>query len=129
MQDPVADMITRVRNAQAIYKSEVAMPFSSIKKAIAEVLKSEGYITDYRVETIEGKEKLSIVLKYYEEKSVISEIKKISKPGLRVYKAKNELPKEMDGLGIEIVSTSKGIVSDRRARELGCGGEILCTVC
>ena len=129
MQDPVADMITRIRNAQAVSKAEVMIPASTFKAAIAEVLKSEGYIVDYRLEELDNKNFIIIALKYYEGKPVISSIKRVSKPGLRVYSSKTNLPKVMDGLGIIIISTSQGVLSDRTARQLGCGGELLVSVC
>lgn len=129
MQDPIADMITRIRNAQAVSKTAVSMPASTLKQAIAEVLKSEGYITDYKLETIDNKKFLIIVLKYYEGVAVIRNISRMSKPGLRVYSSKDNLPKIMDGLGIVIISTSQGVLSDRVAKQLGCGGELLVSVC
>lgn len=128
MQDPIAEMLTRIRNAQAVGKKEVTVPLSKVKTAIAEVLKTEGYILDCQVENTEGKKKLVLFLKYYQGKPVIENIRRVSKSGLRIYKGKTQLPKIMGGAGIAIISTSKGIVSDRRARELGEGGEILCWV-
>lgn len=128
MQDPIADMLTRIRNAQAVGKKEVEISLSKVKTAIADVLKTEGYILDYQVETADGEKKLVLFLKYYQGKPVIENIRRVSKSGLRIYKGKTELPKIMGGAGIAIISTSKGIVSDRRARELGEGGEILCWV-
>lgn len=128
MQDPIADMLTRVRNAQAVNKKDLAMPFSKLKRAIANVLKSEGYIVDV-LEAGEGRDKqLIIVLKYYEGQPVIEHISRVSRPGLRVYKNKSELPIVKNGLGIAIISTSKGVMSTREARQLGQGGEILCIV-
>lgn len=129
MQDPISDMITRIRNSQAVNKIEVAMDSSKLKVGVAEVLKSEGYIVDYKVEKKAGKPTLVIYLKYHDGKGVIDKIARESKPGLRVYKNKNSLPIIMNGLGIAIISTSKGIMSDRVARKLGCGGEVLCWVC
>ncbi len=123
-QDPIADMLTRVRNALAVAKKEVKVPLSKLKLAIAKVLKAEGYITDFSKE--DGL--MNISLKYYEGIPVISEIKRVSRPGLRVYKGKEDLPKVKNGLGIAIISTSKGIMSDREARRLGLGGEVLCYV-
>jgi small subunit ribosomal protein S8 len=128
MSDPIADMLTRIRNAQAAHKPSVTMPVTKLKSAIAEVLKSEGYILNYKSEEIENKKQLVIDLKYYQGKPVIENIRRISRPGLRVYRDKNKLPQIMGGMGIAIVSTSKGIMSDRAARLLGEGGEILCSV-
>lgn len=127
MSDPIADMLTRVRNAQAAAKTEVKMPSSNMKKAIADVLKAEGYIKDYSA-TDAAKSELTVVLKYFEGRPVISTIKRVSKPGLRIYKSKDELPKVMGGLGIAIVSTSLGVMSDKQARTAGQGGEIICLV-
>ncbi|EKD45965.1 MAG: 30S ribosomal protein S8 [uncultured bacterium] len=128
MSDPIADMLTRIRNAQAAQKLDVVMFATKIKTAIAGVLKAEGYISDYAVEADDGKKKLVITLKYYNGKAVIDNIRRISRPGLRVYRNKNKLPHVMGGMGIAIVSTSKGIMSDRAARLLGEGGEVLCYV-
>jgi len=127
MSDPVADMLTRIRNGQSASKAEVAMPASNMKQSIAEVLKDEGYISDYSVS--EGaKPEMSVSLKYYDGKPVIESIKRISRPGLRIYKNKDELPKVLNGLGIVIVSTSKGMMTDRAARAAGIGGELICSV-
>lgn len=127
MQDPVADMLTRIRNAQAANKVSVSMPSSKLKVSIASVLKSEGYISGFEVS--EGvKPELSVELKYFEGKPVIETIQRLSRPGLRIYKKHNELPKVMGGLGVALVSTSKGLMSDRDARKAGIGGEILCYV-
>ncbi len=128
MTDPVADMLTRIRNAQQANKTEVNMPASKLKQNIATVLKDEGYILGFDSAEVAGKPVLSIVLKYFEGKAVISSIDRVSRPGLRVYKAANDLPKVIGGLGIAIVSTSKGVMTDRKARELGQGGEVLCSV-
>lgn len=129
MSDPVADMLTRIRNAQSAKKTNVSMPNTKLKVAIAEVLKTEGYIADYRVEELDNnKKKLVIDLKYYQGKPVIENIRRISRPGLRVYRDKNKLPRIMGGMGVAIISTSKGVISDRAARLLGEGGEILCSV-
>lgn len=128
MTDPVADMLTRIRNAQQANKTEVKMPASKLKQNIATVLKDEGYILGFDSADVEGKPVLSIALKYFEGKAVISAIDRVSRPGLRVYKAANDLPKVIGGLGIAIVSTSKGVMTDRKARELGQGGEVLCSV-
>jgi small subunit ribosomal protein S8 len=127
MSDPIADMLTRVRNGQAARKKVVKMPASKMKLAIAHLLKVEGYILDYSVST-EIKPVLEIVLKYYQGKAVIAEIKRVSRPGLRIYKPKEKLPKILGGLGIAIISTSKGLMTDRRARVEGYGGEVLCVV-
>jgi small subunit ribosomal protein S8 len=128
MSDPVADMLTRIRNAQMVGKFDVSMFATKLKKAIAEVLKTEGYITDYIVNDDDGKKELTLKLKYYHGKPVIENIRRISRPGLRVYSAKDKLPQVMGGLGIAIISTSKGVMSDRAARLLGEGGEVLCSV-
>ena len=128
MTDPIADMLTRIRNGLAAGKTEVSMPSSRIKRAIAGVLKDEGYIADFSVQDIDGKAVLKIALKYYQGKPVIERIDRVSRPGLRIYKGKDELPKVLAGLGVAIVSTSAGLMSDRAARKRGVGGEILCTV-
>jgi len=128
MTDPVADMLTRIRNAQQAKKPDVTMPSSKVKLSIANVLKNEGYIASYNVNDVDGKSVLSIALKYFEGKPVISKIDRISRPGLRVYKSAKDLPKVIGGLGVAIVSTSKGVMADRKARELGQGGEVLCAV-
>lgn len=127
MQDPLADMLTRIRNAQMAEKSTVSMPSSSVKAAVADVLKSEGYIVDYQV-SAEAKPLLTIELKYFEGRPVIEELKRVSRPGLRQYKSAVELPKVRGGLGVAIISTSKGVMSDRAARTAGIGGEVLCSV-
>ena len=127
MTDPIADMLTRVRNAQAASKVNVSMPSSKLKLAIAKVLLDEGYISDFSVEE-GGKPQLTIALKYFQGKGVIDELKRVSRPGLRIYKNKDELPKILNGLGIAIVSTSAGVMTDKAAREMGRGVEILCTV-
>lgn len=128
MQDPISDMLTRVRNAQERAKREVVMPASGKKAAIAEVLKNEGFITDYRVEGEGAQRALRIELKYYQGKPVIERIQRVSRPGLRVYRSKDELPSVVGGLGVAIVSTSKGLMSDREARAQGIGGEVICSV-
>ena len=128
MTDPIADMLTRIRNGQASNKTEVAIPSSKLKAAIAEVLKKEGYISNYSTSGKGGKNILSIELKYFEGKPVIESIYRSSKPGLRIYKNKENLPKVLGGLGVAIVSTSAGVMSDRVAREKGVGGEVLCIV-
>lgn len=128
MQDPISDMLTRIRNGLAAGKVRVAMPLSKKKRAIAEVLKSEGYIKDFTIETVDGKQALYIVLKYYEGKPVIGRLQRVSRPGLRVYKGKDELPKVQGGLGVAIISTSHGLMTDRAARSAGYGGEVVCYV-
>lgn len=128
MTDPIADMLTRIRNGQKARKVNVAMPSSTVKISVAEVLKDEGYIIDYSTSTEGVKSELSVELKYYEGAPVIENIQRYSKPGLRVYRGKDELPKVLGGLGVAIVSTSAGVMSDRRAREQGLGGEVLCVV-
>ena len=128
MTDPIADMLTRIRNALAADKASVTMPASNLKSAIANVLKDEGYIMDYAVTERDGKSMLTIELKYYQGRPVIESVKRISRPGLRIFKGKDELPKVMDGLGIAIVSTSAGVMTDRAARKAGHGGEVLCYV-
>jgi small subunit ribosomal protein S8 len=127
MSDPIADMLTRIRNAQASEKVTVAMPASKLKAAIAKVLKDEGYIDDFKLE--EGaKPQLEIALKYYAGRPVIEKIERVSRPGLRIYKGTKDIPQVMNGLGIAIVSTSKGVMTDRKARATGLGGEVLCIV-
>jgi small subunit ribosomal protein S8 len=128
MSDPIADMLTRIRNAQRSEKPLVAMPASRVKSAIAQVLKDEGYIEDFAVRELEGRATLEIGLKYYAGKPVIEKIERVSRPGLRIYKPKDDLPKVMNGLGVAIVSTSRGVMTDRKARGLGVGGEVLCIV-
>lgn len=128
MQDPLADMLTRIRNAQMAGKPAVSMPSSKLKQSVAKVLQEEGYIASQRVEEVDGKATLVIELKYFEGKPVIAEIDRVSTPGLRAYKGKDELPRVRNGLGIAIVSTSKGVMTDRAARQAGVGGEVLCTV-
>lgn len=128
MTDPIADMLTRIRNAQAAGKAWVSMPASRLKLAIAEVLKNEGYITDAIVTEAGGKQELTITLKYFQGKPVIELIQRVSKPGLRVFQGKDELPKVRGGLGVAIVSTPRGVMSDRAARAAGHGGEVLCIV-
>ena len=128
MSDPIADMLTRIRNAQMVEKSSVSMPSSKVKVAIASVLKDEGYIDEYAVQDVDGKQQLNICLKYYAGRPVIEKIERVSRPGLRIYRGSDELPKVMGGLGIAIVSTSSGVMTDRRARANGIGGEVLCIV-
>ena len=128
MSDPISDMLTRIRNAQKSEKQSVAMPASKLKASIAKVLKDEGYIEDFAVRPNEGRPELEISLKYYAGRPVIEKIERLSRPGLRVYKPSREVPKVMNGLGIAIVSTSKGVMTDRKARGMGVGGEVLCIV-
>lgn len=129
MSDPISDMLTRVRNAQLAEKATVAMPSSKLKVAIAEVLKEEGYIDGFSVVAAAGgKATLEIGLKYYSGRPVIEKIQRVSRPGLRIYKGSSDIPKVMNGLGIAIVSTSKGLMTDRKARANGIGGEVLCVV-
>jgi small subunit ribosomal protein S8 len=128
MTDPIADMLTRIRNAQLAEKAEVRMPSSRLKAAIAKVLKDEGYITGFSVEQDGGKSTLTIGLKYFQGVPVIASVQRVSCPGLRSYKGKDKLPKVQGGLGIAIVSTSQGVMTDRAARAAGHGGEVLCYV-
>ena len=127
MQDPIADMLTRIRNALQVGKTQVSIPSSTLKTSIAKVLKDEGYVNDYSV-TEEAKPFLNIDLKYFEGRPVIAELERQSRPGLRYYTGKDELPQVRGGLGVAIVSTSKGVMTDRAARTAGVGGEVLCTV-
>ena len=128
MSDTIADMLTRVRNAQAASKADVTMPSSKLKLSIAKVLLDEGYIAGYSADDA-VKPSLTVTLKYYEGRPVIDELKRVSRPGLRIYKNKDDLPKVLNGLGIAIVSTSAGVMTDREARAAGRGGEVICTVC
>jgi small subunit ribosomal protein S8 len=128
MTDPIADMLTRIRNAQASEKTSVAIPCSKVKVAIAQVLKDEGYIDDFKVAADGAKSTLEIGLKYYAGRPVIEKIERVSRPGLRIYKASRDIPSVMNGLGIAIVSTSRGVMTDRKARATGVGGEVLCIV-
>ncbi len=129
MTDPIADMLTRIRNGQNVLLETVSMPSSKLKESIAAVLKDEGYIADFAVaQGDNNKAELTITLKYFEGRPVIEKIQKVSKPGLRIYKGKNDLPTVMGGLGVAIVSTSEGVMSDRNARAKGFGGEVLCVV-
>ena len=128
MSDPIADMLTRIRNAQSANKISVSMPNSKIKMGIASVLKDEGYITDFRVDENKGKPNLEITLKYFQGRGVIDEIRRASRPGLRIYRGKDDLPRVLDGLGIAIVSTSRGFMTDAAAKSAGYGGEIICYV-
>ena len=128
MSDPIADMLTRIRNAQMVEKPSVAMPSSKLKTAIAEVLKAEGYIDGFVIEGEATKPQLKIGLKYYAGKPVIEHIERVSRPGLRVYKGRHDIPNVMNGLGVAIVTTPKGVMTDRKARQAGIGGEVLCYV-
>ncbi len=128
MSDPIADMLTRIRNAQMVEKAVVAMPASKLKVAIAQVLKDEGYIDGFRVKAEGGKSELEIGLKYYAGKPVIERIERVSRPGLRIYKGRDAIPQVMNGLGVAIVTTPKGVMTDRKARQAGIGGEVLCYV-
>lgn len=128
MTDPIADMFARIRNAQASRKQTVTMPVSKLKTALAQLLKNEGYITEYAVTEENNKSQLVITLKYFQGKAVIDQLERVSTPGLRVYKANNKLPKVLGGLGVAIVSTSRGLMTDRAARAAGHGGEIIAVV-
>ncbi|MDD3516717.1 MAG: 30S ribosomal protein S8 [Chromatiales bacterium] len=128
MTDPIADMLTRIRNAQGARKADVSMPSSKLKEAVCAVLKDEGYVADYHVQSESGKPVLTVALKYFEGKPVIEQLRRVSRPGLRIYRGQDELPKVLGGLGVAIVSTSKGVMSDRAARASGQGGEVLCVV-
>ncbi|AEG30912.1 30S ribosomal protein S8 [Thiomicrospira cyclica] len=128
MSDPIADMLTRIRNGQMAGHKNVSMPSSKLKASVAKLLADEGYIEKFDVKDLNGKATLSLDLKYYQGQPVIELLKRVSRPGLRVYKNKDELPKVIGGLGVAVVSTSKGIMSDRQAREAGVGGEIICFV-
>lgn len=128
MSDPIADMLTRIRNAQAVEKTATVMPSSKLKVAIAQVLKDEGYIDDFAVRGETGKPQLEIALKYYAGRPVIERIERVSRPGLRVYKGRHDIPVVMNGLGVAIVTTPRGVMTDRKARQDGVGGEVLCYV-
>jgi small subunit ribosomal protein S8 len=128
MSDPISDMLTRIRNAQMAEKASVAMPSSKLKVAIAKVLKDEGYVEDFAVRDGEGKPTLEIGLKYYAGRPVIERIERVSKPGLRVYKGSTDIPRVMNGLGVAILSTPQGVMTDRKARASNVGGEVLCIV-
>jgi len=128
MSDPIADMLTRIRNAQMVEKASVSMPSSKLKVAIAQVLKDEGYIEDFRVQSEGGKSSLNIGLKYYAGRPVIERIERVSRPGLRIYRGRESLPQVMNGLGVAIVTTPRGVMTDRKARQVGVGGEVLCYV-
>jgi small subunit ribosomal protein S8 len=128
MSDPIADMLTRIRNAQQSEKVDVTMPSSKVKVAIAKVLKDEGYIEGFDVRSVDGKSELNVGLKYYAGKPVIEKIERVSRPGLRIYRGREDIKPVMNGLGVAIVSTSKGVMTDRKARATGIGGEVICIV-
>ncbi|MFM2187578.1 MAG: hypothetical protein RIR43_2150 [Pseudomonadota bacterium] len=128
MSDPIADMLTRIRNAQMVEKGAVSMPSSKLKVAIAQVLKDEGYIDGFAIKGESGKSELEIALKYYAGRPVIERIERVSRPGLRIYKGRHDLPQVMNGLGVAIVTTPRGVMTDRKARAAGIGGEVLCYV-
>lgn len=128
MSDPIADMLTRIRNAQIVQKAAVTMPSSKLKIAIAQVLKDEGYIDSFAVRAEGAKSELEITLKYYAGRPVIERIERVSRPGLRIYKGRDAIPQVMNGLGVAIVTTPKGVMTDRKARQTGVGGEVLCYV-
>lgn len=128
MSDPIADMLTRIRNAQMVEKAVVSMPASKVKTAIAQVLKDEGYIDGFQVKSADGKNELEIALKYYAGRPVIERIERVSRPGLRVYRGRNAIPQVQNGLGVAIVTTPQGVMTDRKARATGVGGEVLCYV-
>jgi small subunit ribosomal protein S8 len=128
MSDPIADMLTRIRNAQSVAKAAVTMPSSKLKVAIAQVLKDEGYIDGFAVKSDGGKSELEVALKYYAGRPVIERIERVSRPGLRVYKGRDAIPQVMNGLGVAIVTTPRGVMTDRKARATGVGGEVLCYV-
>jgi small subunit ribosomal protein S8 len=128
MSDPIADMLTRIRNAQMVEKTIVSMPASKVKTAIAQVLKDEGYIDGFQVKSADGKNELEITLKYYAGRPVIERIERVSRPGLRVYRGRDAIPQVQNGLGVAIVTTPQGVMTDRKARATGVGGEVLCYV-
>ena len=128
MSDPIADMLTRIRNAQMVEKTSVQVPSSKVKVAIAQVLKDEGYIDGFQIKSDDGRPQLEIALKYYAGRQVIERIERVSRPGLRVYKGSNAIPQVMNGLGVAIVTTPQGVMTDRKARATGVGGEVLCYV-
>ena len=128
MSDPISDMLTRIRNAQLVGHTDVSMPASKLKASIAQVLKDEGYIEDFAIRDKDAKKELAIGLKYYAGRPVIERLERVSKPGLRVYRGRNDIPKVMNGLGVAILSTSRGVMTDRKARADGVGGEVLCIV-
>jgi small subunit ribosomal protein S8 len=128
MSDPIADMLTRIRNGQMVDKAKVTMPSSKLKVAIAQVLKDEGYIDGFAIKSDDGKSELEIALKYYAGRPVIERIERVSRPGLRIYRGRDALPQVMNGLGVAIVTTPQGVMTDRKARATGIGGEVLCYV-
>ena len=128
MTDPIADMLTRIRNGLSAGKTNVTMPLSKMKQSVAQVLKDEGYIAEFSQTEVDGKPALDVELKYFQGKPVIEKVGRVSRPGLRIYKANDELPKVLQGLGIAIISTSKGVMTDRAARKAGYGGEAICYV-
>ena len=128
MSDPIADLLTRIRNAQMVAKATVSVPSSKVKVAIAQVLKDEGYIDSFKVKAEDGKPELEIVLKYYAGRPVIERIERVSRPGLRVYRGSDAIPQVQNGLGVAIVTTPQGVMTDRKARATGIGGEVLCYV-
>jgi len=128
MSDPIADMLTRIRNAQSVEKASVVMPSSKLKVSIAKVLKDEGYIDDFAVRGDAARPELEITLKYYAGRPVIERIERVSRPGLRIYKGRHDIPQVMNGLGVAIVTTPQGVMTDRKARQAGIGGEVLCYV-
>ena len=128
MSDPIADLLTRIRNAQMVAKTSVCVPSSKVKVAIAQVLKDEGYIDAFKVNTVDGKPELEIALKYYAGRPVIERIERVSRPGLRVFRGRDAIPQVQNGLGVAIVTTPKGVMTDRKARATGVGGEVLCYV-
>ena len=128
MTDPIADLLTRIRNAQLARKSEVNVAASRLKQAVVKVLKDEGYIADFRIDADGGKSTMTIALKYYDGRPVIDRLERVSRPGLRIYRGKDELPKVLGGMGTVIVSTPKGVMTDKQARAIGQGGEVLCNV-
>jgi small subunit ribosomal protein S8 len=128
MTDPIADMLTRIRNGLAAGKTEVTMPLSKLKQSIAQVMKDEGYIADFSQGEVDGKPTMSVELKYFKGRPVIEKMSRVSRPGLRIYKSSGDIPNVLNGLGIAIVSTSKGVMTDRAARKAGYGGEVLCYV-
>jgi small subunit ribosomal protein S8 len=128
MSDPIADLLTRIRNAQMVAKTTVSVPSSKVKVAITQVLKDEGYVDDFKVTTVDGKSDLVITLKYYAGRPVIERIERVSRPGLRVYRGSDAIPQVQNGLGVAIITTPQGVMTDRKARATGVGGEVLCYV-
>jgi small subunit ribosomal protein S8 len=128
MSDPIADLLTRIRNAQMVAKTTVSVPSSKVKIAITQVLKDEGYVDDFKVTTVDGKSDLVITLKYYAGRPVIERIERVSRPGLRVYRGSDAIPQVQNGLGVAIITTPQGVMTDRKARATGVGGEVLCYV-